>query len=117
MFLKTFLTKTEATKDTVRFYIEQGLLTPSKKAGKYNFTDQTVDDYQEIIALKKMGLSITIIKIIKKMHDEHCGTSEQRQQNIAIIDEALDAVATELAVLDDRKQSLIAVKAQLETTI
>mgnify|MGYP003365868959 CR=1 FL=1 len=61
-----FLIKTRSTRDTVRFYIEQGLLTPSKKAGKYNFTDQSVDDYQEIIALKQMGLSIAAIKAIKK---------------------------------------------------
>lgn len=117
MFLKTFLIKTRSTRDTVRFYIEQELLTPSKKAGKYNFTDQSVDDYQEIIALKQMGLSITAIKAIKKMHDEGCGTSEQRQQNTIIISEALDNVDTELAVLNDRKKRLIAMKEQLEKTM
>ncbi|WP_367301044.1 MerR family transcriptional regulator [Leuconostoc carnosum] len=117
MFLKDFLIKTGTNRDTIRYYIQQQLLDPEKIQGKYYFTTQEFQDYQDIMALKEMGFSIKSIQSIKKWHDNNCGTKEQWEHNLQIIDEEIAHIEKEIYILENRKQRLVQVKEQLKVLI
>ncbi|OEY83668.1 hypothetical protein NT95_04235 [Oenococcus kitaharae] len=108
------MTAVDATRDTVRFYIEEDLLSPSKSAGKYVFTRQEIIAYNEIIQLKQLGFSIELIKKIKQQHDINCSTSEQWQQNLALVETEIKRAEQELKRIEQRKERLTRVSNQLK---
>lgn len=116
MFIGEFIKKENTTRETVRFYIDEELLTPEKINGKFNFTAKEQDDFQNIRELKHMGLSIRVIKQIKK-NKENCGTKMQWTDNLGIIEEELERVTQELMELEQRKLALIKVKHKLEEMV
>ena len=50
--------------DTIRYYIKQNMLLPSKNNSQYDFDKSTEDDLKTIISLKQFDLSISEIKDI-----------------------------------------------------
>ena len=52
------------SKDTVRYYVEKGLLIPFKKGAQMNFTDREYEDMQFIQKMKQMRFSIREIQAI-----------------------------------------------------
>ncbi|MFT9266919.1 MerR family transcriptional regulator [Oenococcus sp.] len=114
MQLREFMAAVGATRDTVRFYIEEDLLTPSKSAGKYVFTSQDIIAYDEIMQLKQLEFSIELIKKIKQQHDINCSTSEQWQQNLALVEKEIQKAEHELKRIEQRKEKLISVSNQLK---
>lgn len=66
MYIGEFIQTFETTRETVRYYIEEGLLTPIKVNGKYFFEDIDRSDFKNIRELRDMGLSIRVLKQIKK---------------------------------------------------
>ncbi|MCU6710492.1 MerR family transcriptional regulator [Paenibacillus sp. J5C_2022] len=50
------------TIDSVRHYMEMGLLLPDKKGGQYHFDSQCSEDVQDIVELKKYGFTLSEIR-------------------------------------------------------
>ncbi|MDN6899779.1 MerR family transcriptional regulator [Oenococcus sicerae] len=117
MQLKIFMATVNAKHDTFRFYIEKNLLTPDKVAGKYVFTSQDVANYEEIMQLKKLGFSIETIRKIKQQHILNCSTTEQWQQNLALVENNINLAEQELKRIEQQKEALIKVSKQLESLL
>ncbi|MHC5247954.1 MerR family transcriptional regulator [Enterococcus sp. LJL90] len=113
MNISQFVKQQKTTVDTVKHYLKLELLTPQKKQSWYDFTEQEVADFENIQALKKLGFSLALIKKLKESHEKYCGTSQQWQQNLRIIEEALAQVAIEKADLQLRENNLLLTKDQL----
>ncbi|WP_265457494.1 MerR family transcriptional regulator [Enterococcus sp. HY326] len=113
MNISQFVKQQNTTVDTIKHYLKLELLTPQKKQSWYNFTEQEAADFQNIQALKKLGFPLALIKKLKESHEKYCGTPQQWQQNLVIIEEALVQVAIEKADLQIREDNLLQTKAQL----
>ncbi|MDP3388304.1 MAG: MerR family transcriptional regulator [Eubacteriales bacterium] len=48
--------------DTIRHYMSLGLLVPEKLNAQFEFDENCADDFQEIVALKKIGFSLSEIQ-------------------------------------------------------
>lgn len=102
----------ETTKETVRYYIDEQLITSEKVQGKYKFTKVEKSDFKSIREVRNMGLPIKIIKQIKE-NKEYCGTNKQRKSNLDMIDTELSRVDLELNKLNEERLSLLAVRKEL----
>jgi DNA-binding transcriptional MerR regulator len=112
MDMGQFVTEQSTTKETVRYYIDEKLLSPKKVNKKYCFTELEERDFKNIRQLRDMGLSIKVIKLIKE-NKEHCGTRKQWEANVDLIDTELIRVESEIDLLNQEKVVLKQVKKQL----
>ncbi|MCP5454674.1 MAG: MerR family transcriptional regulator [Thermotogae bacterium] len=65
MKIGDFSKKFDIPVDTVRYYIEQGLLLPEKKNNQYSFDEKDTEDMKEILKLKDLKFTLSEIhKII-----------------------------------------------------
>ena len=64
MKIGTFSEKFGLTIDTIRYYIENGLLIPEKLHNQYRFDESCQKDLESILQLKAMRFSITEIKMM-----------------------------------------------------
>ena len=64
MKISKFGQENNLTVDTIRHYMDLGLLVPEKKGGHYNFDDNCQMDLELIIEFKSMGFSLIEIKTI-----------------------------------------------------
>ena len=64
MKIGSFAEKNKITKDTVRHYMDLGILIPKKVGGQYHFTSSNQRDLDEIIHLKKLNFTLNEIKKI-----------------------------------------------------
>lgn len=55
MRIGEFSSKLEITQDTIRHYMDLGLLIPQKNGGQFVFGRDDMDDMKRIIELKKTG--------------------------------------------------------------
>jgi len=69
VFLKIseFCKKASVSKDTVRYYIETGMLIPKKVNGQYFFDDNDINDMEYIIKFKKLRFTVSEIQKIMSM--------------------------------------------------
>ncbi|RHH69974.1 MULTISPECIES: MerR family transcriptional regulator [Vagococcus] len=116
MYIGEFIQTFETTRETVRYYIEEGLLTPTKVNGNYFFTDLDISDFKNIRELRDMGLSIRVLKQIKK-NKKDCGSKRQWEDNFQIINDELERVEKELEILAQQKKTLEAVSNQLQLVL
>lgn len=116
MQIGQFITEMKTTKETVRYYIDEQLLTPEKVNGKYEFTKIEQNEFENIRELRDMGLPIRVIKQIK-MNKDFCGTKRQWESNLTIIDIELSRVELELEQLNNEKLALNAVRDALKSRL
>lgn len=64
-------------RDTLRFYTEQGLLQPQLIDGNYYWNEEEINNLENILGLRQLGLSVKAIIRIKDLHDTKCGSLEQ----------------------------------------
>ena len=100
--------KYQVSRDTLRFYIEEGLVMPDKVAGKYQWLPEHEAALTNILELRALGLSVKAIKRIKELHETACGT-----ENLAVVEEELADIDRQQADLDRRRASLGALADQL----
>lgn len=62
MRIGEFVKKHNTTHDTIRHYIDMGLLTTEKLGGHYKFTNRDSKEFQDIMDLKSMGFSLLEIQ-------------------------------------------------------
>ena len=59
-----FAKKHRITQDTIRYYLDMGLLVSEKKGGQYKFTKADSEDMERIIELKSLDFSLIEIQKI-----------------------------------------------------
>ncbi|MBM7312015.1 MULTISPECIES: MerR family transcriptional regulator [Streptococcus] len=94
-------------RDTLRFYIEQELLQPQLVNGNYYWNEEEVNNLENILGLRQLGLSVKAIIRIKELHDSKCGTLEQLEENkLVILDEIADC-EKQILLLQEQKENLL----------
>lgn len=117
MFISEFAHSMNTTVGTVKYYIQLGLLTPTKKHSWYQFANKEIEDFKNILELKELGLSLDSIIKIKHIHEKKCGTKEQWEANHQVLSIKLHEVEEEIERLINRKNNLVKLIQQLEDKI
>lgn len=117
MQMNEFVSLHRTTRDTVRHYIDCGLLTPEKKGSWYHFEEKDSADFQNITELKNLGFSIKGIQTIKARHETNCCTLTQWQENLSLIQQELSDLDKEIENLITRRSNLNQYKTQLQKNI
>lgn len=117
MNISEFVEQQKTTLDTVKYYIKLQLLTPKKENNWYVFSSKEKDEFQNIVYLKSLGLSLELIKEIKKSHEKSCGTSEQWKNNLSIIESELEHTKLEKEKIILKETLLLNVKEELNEKI
>jgi len=112
LYIGKFIKEVASTRETVRYYIEEQLLTPQKREGKYYFTSEDLADFMAVRELRSLGLPIRLIKEINQ-NRKACGTKTQWQANLQIIEQELNRVQTEINTLTQRQNQLLDLQNQL----
>ncbi|AUA19968.1 MerR family transcriptional regulator [Streptococcus suis] len=98
-------------RDTLRFYTEQGLLQPQLIDGNYYWNEEEINNLENILGLRQLGLSVKAIIRIKELHDTKCGSLEQLKENI--LDEIADR-EKQILLLQEQKENLEDLVKQIE---
>ncbi len=64
MRIGTFAKKNDISVETIRYYMELGLIVPVKKGGQYNFTNTCQKSLDQVLSFKQMGFTLNEIKNI-----------------------------------------------------
>lgn len=91
------------SRDTLRFYIRKGLLSPATQQGQYSWSQEDCKDLENILQLRELGLSIKAIKRMKEVHDTMCGTREQWLENRQVLQ---DEIAERKAHIQQLEQQI-----------
>lgn len=104
----------DITRDTLRFYIENGLLKPDFQGSQYDWSDQDLADLENILSLRQLGLSVKAITRIKELHDKQCGSLEQLTENRQVLLAEIADRENEILLLQEQKENLQQLLKQLE---
>lgn len=93
-------------RDMLRFYTEQGLLQPQLVNGNYYWNEEEINNLENILGLRQLGLSVKVIIRIKELHDTKCGSLEQLKENKQVtLDEITDR-DKQILLLQEQKENL-----------
>lgn len=101
------------TRDTLRHYIKEGLLSPRLVKGKYDWSEKDLEDLETILGLRQMGLSLRAISRIKYLHENACSTSEQWLENQRVFEEEIQTCQDKIEILLKQKSLLEEVLTQI----
>ncbi len=111
-----FANKYDLTSNGIRYYIEQGLLTPKKKGAQYDFDEECVEQMEKIQQLKKMHFTLGEISRVFHVNYliQHTLNSKARRKYNRIfyskIEELKMIIESLQGCIDDLEQSLLAVE-------
>lgn len=83
MRIGEFAQKHNITQDTIRYYLDMGLLVTKKKGGQYKFSEADSRDLERIMELKQLEFSLTEIQKIL-MFQRLSGTNTDAFHNLYI---------------------------------
>ncbi|WP_026476601.1 MerR family transcriptional regulator [Alkaliphilus transvaalensis] len=93
--------------DTIRHYMELGLILPQKHGGQYTFEERCQIDLDNVIELKNMGFSLNEIKTIFKFKRLGKLTPYQKDDYYrALYIDKHEELKEEIAILKDQKEKL-----------
>ena len=104
-------------RDTLRFYTEQGLLQPQLVNGNYYWNEEEINNLENILGLRQLGLSVNAIIRIKDFHDTKCGSLEQLKENKQVI---LDEIADrdkQILLFQEQKENLESLLQQINNKL
>ncbi|HEM3518327.1 TPA: MerR family transcriptional regulator [Streptococcus suis] len=101
-------------RDTLRFYTEQGLLQPQLINGNYYWNKEEINNLENILGLRQLGLSVKAIIRIKELHDTKCGTLEQLEENKQVILDEISDREKQILLLQEQKENLENLLLQIE---
>ncbi|MFI3114063.1 MerR family transcriptional regulator [Streptococcus suis] len=101
-------------RDTLRFYTEQGLLQPQLIDGNYYWNEAEINNLENILGLRQLGLSVKAIIRIKELHDTKCGSLEQLKENKQVILDEIADREKQILLLQEQKENLEDLVKQIE---
>lgn len=101
-------------RDTLRFYTEQGLLQPQLIDGNYHWSAEEINNLENILSLRQLGLSVKAIIRIKELHDSKCGSLEQLEENRQVLLSEIKNRQAEMARLEEQTKNLQELLRQVE---
>ncbi|MGQ7340210.1 MerR family transcriptional regulator [Streptococcus suis] len=101
-------------RDTLRFYIEQELLQPQLINGNYYWNEEEINNLENILGLRQLGLSVKAIIRIKELHDTKCGSLEQLEENKQVILDEISDRKKQILLLQEQKENLEDLVKQIE---
>ncbi|HEP1786993.1 TPA: MerR family transcriptional regulator [Streptococcus suis] len=101
-------------RDTLRFYTEQGLLQPQLINGNYFWSAEEINNLENILGLRQLGLSVKAIIRIKELHDTKCGSLEQLKENRQVILDEIADREKQILLLQGQKENLENLLQQIE---
>jgi DNA-binding transcriptional MerR regulator len=111
MKIGTFAKKFNLNISTVRFYISNGLLVPSKCGGQYEFDAECVSDMEKILKYKMFDFSLEEIQLFFFME------KTSRFKDEVIIDVCIDLLNKKRTLLIDEKNKLTKIIDNIEKDI
>lgn len=107
MKIGQFAKKHGVTHDTIRYYIEKGLLVPNKKDGQYRFSEVDSNEIEKIIQLKYLQFSLSDIqKILTYQRLGGTSTDFFRKQFLILLEEKKKNIYEEILKLNGIYESL-----------
>ncbi|MGT2712512.1 MerR family transcriptional regulator [Streptococcus oriscaviae] len=101
-------------RDTLRFYTEQGLLQPQLIDGNYHWSAEEINNLENILSLRQLGLSVKAIIRIKELHDTKCGSLEQLEENKQVILDEISDRKKQILLFQEQKDNLENLLKQIE---
>lgn len=116
MRIGEFSTRTGVTVDTLRHYMDIGLLVVEKRGGQYDFDEHIQTDLDRILQLKEMGFSLAEVKTLFQFERLGAMTAYQKDvyyrslfsQRIHAVRLELEARQKALAALEEAERALLA---------
>lgn len=82
--------------------------------GNYYWNEEEINNLENILGLRQLGLSVKAIIRIKELHDTKCGSLEQLKENKqGILDEIADR-EKQIFLLQEQKENLQNLLKQIE---
>lgn len=107
MKIGQFAKKHGVTHDTIRHYIDKGLLVPNKKEGQYRFSEVDSKEITKIIELKQMHFSLSDIhRILTFQRLGGASTEFSRNQFLSILEERKEHILEELRKINQINEYL-----------
>lgn len=111
MKIGTFAKKFKVSISAVRFYVNNGLLVPSKLGGQYDFDAECVSDMERILKYKKYHFSLEEIQLLFFME------KASRFKDEVIIEVCADILNKKRALLIEERENLTKIIADIERDI
>lgn len=74
--------------------------------GNYYWSDEEINNLENILGLRQLGLSVKAIIRIKELHDTKCGTLEQLEENKQVILDEIADREKQILLLQEQKENL-----------
>ncbi|WP_432664751.1 MerR family transcriptional regulator [Wukongibacter baidiensis] len=108
MRIGTFAKKNQLTVDTIRYYMDLGLLVPVKKNAYYDFDDTCQKDLSHVIRLKRMGFKLKDIgRILVMMRIGSASPKSETEYILKQFENRIRDIDVEEESLRKMKQSII----------
>lgn len=99
------------TKDTVRHYEDLNLIVPDRLNNRKEYREKEILDFQVIIELKEMGLSLKDIQLLFELKNSlGCGDKK-------LIDEVLDKLTNHIDFLRREEENIRKRRIQLQSKL
>lgn len=121
MRIGEFAQKHSITQDTIRHYLDMGLLVAEKKGGQYKFSEADSKDVDKILELKQLDFSlIEIQKLLMFQRLSGANTDVSRNLYLSFLEEKKNEVANGLVKYNKMntfiKDKILEIKAEQEFT-
>jgi len=107
MRIGKFAKTNKLTIDTIRHYMDLGLIVPEKKGGQYFFDEHCQNDLEHILSFKDMGFSLSEIK--KIFYYKKFGKLTEYEKNIyyqSLFKNKYDSINQEIKDLVEKREKL-----------